>query len=104
LEIIESIPVSVEEQIRLFNSASLVVSPHGSALANLVWCSPGTRVIELFSRSFVSDVYASICHVLGLRHTYLLDEATEPHHWTNLHKDLTVDIRSLVTAMEEAMA
>jgi capsular polysaccharide biosynthesis protein len=104
LEIIESIPVSVEEQIRLFNSASLVVSPHGSALANLVWCSPGTRVIELFSRSFVSDVYAGICHVLGLRHTYLLDEATEPHHWTNLHKDLTVDIRSLVTALEEAMA
>jgi hypothetical protein len=49
-------------------------------------------------------VYAGICHVLGLRHTYLLDEATEPHHWTNLHKDLTVDIRSLVTALEEAMA
>ena len=100
-EIIESIPEGIEDQIRLFNSASIIVSPHGSALANLVWCAPGTRVIELFSRSFVSDVYASICHVLDLRHTYLVDEAEEEPHWSNLHKDLTVDVGSLVKAVEE---
>jgi capsular polysaccharide biosynthesis protein len=100
VEIIESIPESVEEQIRLFSSASLVISAHGSGLTNLVWCAPGTRVIELFSRSFVSDVYSSICQILGFRHTYLVDDAKEPHHWTNLHKDLTVDIKSLVTALE----
>jgi len=102
LEIIESIPTSVPEQIRLFSSASLLLSPHGSALANLVWCSPGTRVIELFSRSFVSDVYASMCHVLNLRHAYLVDQSQDQPHWTNLHKDLTVDVEALVAALEES--
>ena len=101
LDVIEAIPTDVEEQIRLFGSASLIVSPHGSALANLAWCTRGTRVIELFSRSFVSDVYASMCHVLGLQHVYLVDEATDPPHWTNLHKDLTVDTKSLAAVLDQ---
>jgi hypothetical protein len=104
LEVIESIPESVEEQIRMFSEASVIVSAHGSALANLVWCSPGTRVIELFTRSFTSDVYSALCHVLGLRHVYLVDNADEPHHWTNLHKDIVVDIPSFVTTLDDACA
>jgi hypothetical protein len=102
LEIIESMPTSVEEQIQLFSEASLIVAPHGAALTNLVWCSPGTHVIELFTRSYVMDMYSRISHVLGLRHTYLVDDAREPHHWTNLHKDMVVDIPSLDSALEIA--
>lgn len=104
LEVIESIPESVEEQIRMFSEASLVVSPHGSALTNLVWCTPGTRVIELFTKSFTPDLYACISAALGLRHSYLVDDAAESHHWTNMHKDMVVDIRSLASAIERADA
>jgi hypothetical protein len=59
-------------------------------------------VIELFSRSFVSDVYASICHVLSLRHAYLVDQSQDQPHWTNLHKDLTVDLEALVAVLGES--
>jgi hypothetical protein len=104
LEIIKSIPVDVEEQIRMFSEASLIVTPHGSGLTNLVWCSPGTRVIELFTGSFMSHLYSYISHLLGLRHSYLVDDARQPHHWTNIHKDMTVDVRALATALERADA
>jgi capsular polysaccharide biosynthesis protein len=104
LEVIESMPVDVEEQIRMFSEASLIVSPHGSGLTNLVWCSPGTRVIELFTASFLSHLYSHISHVLRLRHVYLVDNAREPHHWTHMHKDMVVDVRALATALEDASA
>jgi hypothetical protein len=38
------------EQIDLFAGARLVVAQHGAALANLVWCSPQTRVLEVVPR------------------------------------------------------
>jgi capsular polysaccharide biosynthesis protein len=57
LEIIESHAVSVEDQISPFREASLILAPHGSALTNLIWCSPGTPVIELFSRSYLSHLF-----------------------------------------------
>ncbi len=46
-QIIDPDVLSVQEQVRLFNKASVVVSPHGAALANLCFCRPRTRVVEL---------------------------------------------------------
>ena len=34
------------DQARLFHEASFIISPHGGALANLIFCRPGTQVIE----------------------------------------------------------
>jgi hypothetical protein len=42
-----------QTQIRLFRQAREIVAPHGAGLANLVFCRPGTRVVELFSRSYM---------------------------------------------------
>ena len=36
----------VVDQILLFQSAEFVISPHGAGLANLLFCRPGTKVIE----------------------------------------------------------
>jgi capsular polysaccharide biosynthesis protein len=99
-EIVESMPTSVKVQIQMFSDASVIVSPHGSALTNLLWCAPGTRVVELFSRSFMPPMYAYISHILGLRYAYIVDSASEQHHWTNMHKDMDVNMNSLSAAVE----
>jgi glycosyltransferase involved in cell wall biosynthesis len=39
--------MSLRDQILLFQSAEFVVSPHGAGLANLLFCEPGTKVVEL---------------------------------------------------------
>jgi hypothetical protein len=39
--------LSTSEQANIFFSAKLIIAPHGSALTNLVFSSPNTKVLEL---------------------------------------------------------
>jgi capsular polysaccharide biosynthesis protein len=105
VEVLEDVPSTVSEQIQLFREASLVVSAHGSGLTNLVWCAPGTQVIELLSRSFAQMHIAYLSHVLGLDYRCLIDDSSRPHHWTNrFDADVSVDIDSLKKALESTVA
>lgn len=54
------------EQIAAFRHAKVVVAPHGAGLANLVFCRPGTRVVEFFHRAYVNGCYWQIAAVNGL--------------------------------------
>src|SRR2546430_6155929 len=49
-EILEAETQSFREQAALFANASAIVAPHGAALANIVFCQPGTRVVGLPTR------------------------------------------------------
>ena len=41
--------MSIADQAACLAAAKVVVAPHGGGLTNLVFCSPGTKVIEIFS-------------------------------------------------------
>ena len=41
---------SVKDQAELLSRADVLVSPHGGALTNMLFCRPGIKVVELFSR------------------------------------------------------
>ncbi|MFK7943264.1 MAG: hypothetical protein AB8B85_10180, partial [Paracoccaceae bacterium] len=45
-----------------------VVAVHGAGLTNLLFCRPGTRVIEIFPGNFVKSPYWWLCRQLGLVH------------------------------------
>jgi glycosyltransferase involved in cell wall biosynthesis len=60
--------MSVLDQILLFQSAEFVVGPHGAGLANLVFCEPGTKVIELMPRVEMRPFFWQISEKLGLVH------------------------------------
>lgn len=40
--------MTLEEQVLLFQNAEIVVGEHGAGFTNLVFCKPGTIVVELF--------------------------------------------------------
>ena len=44
--------LSVREQAKLFANAGVIVSPHSSALTNLVFCPPGVTVLEIFPADY----------------------------------------------------
>ncbi len=48
---------TVAEQIQIFASAEVIVGPHGAGLANLAFCQPGTRVIEIFHAQHIVPTY-----------------------------------------------
>ncbi|MDT9338046.1 glycosyltransferase 61 family protein, partial [Trichodesmium erythraeum 21-75] len=42
-------------------------APHGAGLTNIVFCNPGTKVVELFS-SHVKPYYWSLCNCCNLEY------------------------------------
>ena len=64
--------MSITEQSRLFNSAHTIVAAHGAGLTNLVYCEPGTRVLELFPETYVTHVFCDISSKRGLDYDFLL--------------------------------
>lgn len=65
--------VSLEEQIRAFSSAEIVVGVHGAALTNLVFCRTGTPALEIFGSEYVNPCYRNLCAAAGLRHFGVVD-------------------------------
>ncbi|MEM1305099.1 MAG: glycosyltransferase family 61 protein, partial [Planctomycetota bacterium] len=65
---------SVAEQAAIMHDADVVVAPHGAALANIMFCRPGTKVIELHNRRLINNMYWSIAGELGLDYAYQLSD------------------------------
>jgi capsular polysaccharide biosynthesis protein len=49
--------LSIPDQIALFRDAEAIAGLHGSALTNLLWCSPGTQVLELYTNNMISGAF-----------------------------------------------
>jgi capsular polysaccharide biosynthesis protein len=99
--------LSVADQIRTFAEADVIVAAHGAALANLVFCSPGSAVVELFpAMSFVADYWKMASGVTGLEYRYLSGSG-KPAGTTRAEfvvADITVDVGRLATVVEELLA
>lgn len=59
--------MSVADQARLFAGADCVIGESGAGMANLGFCDPGTRILEIQPASFVDGWTRAACHLLGLR-------------------------------------
>jgi hypothetical protein len=60
------------QQIQVFARAKKICALHGAALTNLVWCAPGTKVIELLSSTFLNGVYEGIAEAAQLDYEHLI--------------------------------
>ena len=57
---------SPRESMQIFNEAVLVVGPHGAGLSNILYCEPGTFVIEgVCNPPHVNMCYQRTAHILG---------------------------------------
>lgn len=66
--------LSITDQAQLFAQAEVIVAPHGSGLTNAIFCTPSTKLIEIFSSNFVYPCYWYISNLLKLDYFYLLGE------------------------------
>ena len=60
--------MSVREQILLFQSADFVIGAHGAGLTNLLFCEPGTKVLEFMPSVEMRPFFWLISEGLELRH------------------------------------
>ncbi len=77
-ETVELENLALADQARLFESADIIVAPHGAGLTNIVFCREGTVVIDLFAPNYVNPCYWVVSQACGLRYFYLIGEGARP--------------------------
>lgn len=98
--------LTVQEQIDVFHGAEVIVAPHGAALTNITFCSPGARVLEMFAGSYVHLGLWTIAEsVGGLHYRYLVGAGTgrEGREMTGIVDDVDIPIGRVEAALEELL-
>ena len=85
--------MSLQDQVDLFSRAEFIVAPHGGALTNVVFASPGTRLVELFSPGYINRCFWEIAVLTGVGYSCLIGRGRsygkrDPHL---LFADISVD-------------
>lgn len=98
---------TVQEQIDHFTAAEVIVAPHGAALANLTFCSPGVKVLELFAPKYVNPCYWTIAdNIPDVRYRYLVcgtDRRAPGAPMNGVLTDITADPAQFREALEELL-
>jgi capsular polysaccharide biosynthesis protein len=85
-----------------FAAAAVVVSPHGGVLADLAFCSPGTKVLELLPTDHAAPYYYTLSLAAGLEYRCLVCRSLHERPdgaRTPSTSDFMVDIDELVAAL-----
>jgi capsular polysaccharide biosynthesis protein len=69
--------LSIPDQIALFRDAEAIAGLHGSALTNLLWCSPGARVLEFVPENFMAGAFEWLARINGLSHRFILCDVNQ---------------------------
>jgi hypothetical protein len=80
--------LSVSEQIRLMQETAVLVGPHGAGLTNMIFCPPGTRVVEIANLGFPNPNFYALAAAMG--HAYGIIPAEACGDVPPLEQDLAV--------------
>lgn len=97
--------ISIREKAALFSKAKVVIGPHGAGFTNLVFCNPGTTVIEFFSPNYVNVCYWALSNQLDLEYYYLIASGPQLPDFVNPHlytEDILIDIEKLEDILDLA--
>ena len=90
------------EQIALFNNAECIVGLHGGGFANIVFCKPNTRVVELRSDTSGTPI-ENLAKKNELNYKSITVEAKKikQFNFPNQQGSIQIPINSLIKALEE---
>jgi len=83
---------SIEEQIKIFSNADKVIAPHGSNLANIIFCKPKTEICEIgprFNKDFeipFKKRYEYLAHLNNLKYSRLIADTVPIKNYTEISK------------------
>ncbi len=105
-EIVEPENLSLIEQAHLFRQAEVVMGPHGSGFSNLVFCEPGTKVIELFSSGFIVPCFWILANLVHLDYFCAFDRGGDDYplkpYWEGKPADLCFTEEMLIKTLDLA--
>ncbi len=93
-EIIEPQHLTIEQQIEAFASASVICGQSGAGLFNVVFCKPGTYIIDIESEPYWIHAHMCLFSSLNLRYGIIEGQCTEDGD--GAHKPFTVNVGTVV--------
>lgn len=99
IEVVAMEGLSLEAQIAAFRGASLVVAPHGAALAHLVHAAPGATLVELIPRGYLNQSFYALAGACGMRYRALLGEPAPSSSGDPTVRDFTIEAQRLDRAL-----
>ena len=93
--------INFKTQVNLFQNAECIVGLHGAGLANIVFCEPRTKVIEMRG-SNAGFMYENLAKKNNLNYHSIIVEAQQIHKFTypNQQGSLQIPITSLSKVLE----
>ena len=99
--ILESL--SFLEQVALFSQAKVVIAPHGAGLTNVVFCNPGTKVVEIIPASIELVLYQLISYHCDLEYYSIVgDEPDDSSKLPSNRRNIIVNLSKLCSIMKLA--
>lgn len=92
--IMDKLPVL--EQMRIFQQASCIIAPHGSALTNLFFAKPHTKVLEIFPENYFDHAGYTLASLSQCEYYYMSSKT--PDNQARIlppYQDMYVDIKLL---------
>jgi capsular polysaccharide biosynthesis protein len=98
-QIVDPAELSAEEQVQAFSSAEMVVGPSGSGMFNVVFCHPGTKVIDIESEPHWIHAHRNLFSSCGLRYGIFIGAAKD-RSFQQHHQPFTLNIDALIARIE----
>ena len=81
----------IDEQIEIFSNAEKIIAPHGSNLANIIFCKPGTEIFEITptfrdNEKMLEDRYLNLCLINNLKYSKIISDTVEVENHSALAK------------------
>lgn len=93
--------LNFEEQVRLMQETAVLCAPHGAGLTNMLFCSPGTKIIEMADLSFPNPNFYAVAS--AMKHEYWLVPAEGVGDVRPLEKDLKVPRSAVEAVLDQAL-
>ena len=92
---------SMEEVMREFNKAAIVVAPHGAGLSNLLFCPANTVVLEaLCNPPHTNMCYTRMAHILGFRYYAVMSRGGCEGHIDVPAEEIETAVRRLLNELK----
>ncbi len=104
IEFIEDKSRTVAEQVTIYRNASFIIGPHGASFTNILWCQPGTHLVELFSPNYTPNFFLYMARRLGLRYSAYYHGPKSSNWFSGLDEDITVSIPDLERGLDALFA
>ena len=81
----------IEEQIEIFSNAEKIIAPHGSNLANIVFCKPGTEIFEItpsfkVNEKILEERYLNLSLINNLKYNKIISDTIDVENHSPLAK------------------